>query len=164
MLSVTVPMAILSPKEKPRGSRLGTFLALPDSAAEAVDAPAADMADDAEMGDSETAAEPWRPRNHRNEPRGPDYRPFTSKFDEIVGAEDLCEAEELDRLRAHIAQAGELLVKGEGVGRQLDFLCQELNREANTLCSKANDLELTNIGLELKATVEQFREQVQNVE
>jgi cobaltochelatase CobT len=75
---------------------------LPDSAAEAVDAPAADMADDAEMGDSETAAEPWRPRHQRNEPRGPDYRPFTSKFDEIVGAEELCEAEELERLRGYL--------------------------------------------------------------
>ncbi len=75
---------------------------LPDSASEAVDAPAADMADDAEMGDSETAAEPWRPRNQRNEPRGPDYRPFTAKFDEIVGAEDLCEPEELDRLRGYL--------------------------------------------------------------
>ena len=64
---------------------------LPDSAAESVDAPASDMADDAEMGDSETAAEPWRPRHNRNEPRGPEYRPFTSKFDEIVGAEDLCD-------------------------------------------------------------------------
>ena len=72
--------------------------------------------------------------------------------------------EELDRLRAHIAQAGELLTKGEGVGRQLDFLCQELNREANTLCSKSNDIELTRIGLSLKLTVEQFREQVQNLE
>ena len=75
---------------------------MPDSASEAVDAPAADMADDAEIGDSETAAEPWRPRNMRNEPRGPDYRPFTSKFDEVVGAEDLCEAEELDRLRGYL--------------------------------------------------------------
>jgi cobaltochelatase CobT len=75
---------------------------LPDSAAEAVDAPASDMADDAEMGDSETAAEPWRPRHQRNEPRGPDYRPFTSKFDEIVGAEELCEAEELERLRGYL--------------------------------------------------------------
>jgi uncharacterized protein (TIGR00255 family) len=72
--------------------------------------------------------------------------------------------EELDRLRAHLAQAGDLVAKGDGVGRQLDFLCQELNREANTLCAKANDVELTNIGLELKAAVEQFREQVQNVE
>jgi cobaltochelatase CobT len=75
---------------------------LPDSASEAVDAPAAEMADDAEMGDSETAAEPWHPRHARNEPRGPDYRPFTSRFDEIVGAEELCEPEELDRLRGYL--------------------------------------------------------------
>lgn len=72
--------------------------------------------------------------------------------------------EELDRLRAHLAQAGDLLAKGEGVGRQLDFLCQELNREANTLCSKSADIELTRIGLALKVAVEQFREQVQNLE
>ena len=72
--------------------------------------------------------------------------------------------EELDRLRAHIAQAGELLDRGEAVGRQLDFLCQELNREANTLCSKSADIELTRIGLALKAAIEQFREQVQNLE
>jgi len=72
--------------------------------------------------------------------------------------------EELDRLRAHLAQAGDLLAKGQGVGRQLDFLCQELNREANTLCSKSADIELTRIGLALKVAVEQFREQVQNLE
>jgi uncharacterized protein (TIGR00255 family) len=72
--------------------------------------------------------------------------------------------EELDRLRAHLAQAGDLLAKGEGVGRQLDFLCQEFNREANTLCSKSADIELTRIGLGLKVAVEQFREQVQNLE
>jgi uncharacterized protein (TIGR00255 family) len=76
--------------------------------------------------------------------------------------------EELDRLRAHLAQAGELSERGEAangaVGRQLDFLCQELNREANTLCSKSADIELTRIGLALKAAIEQFREQVQNVE
>jgi len=72
--------------------------------------------------------------------------------------------EELDRLAAHVTQA-QLLLKQDGpIGRRLDFLAQELNREANTLCAKANDVELTNIGLELKATVEQFREQVQNVE
>jgi cobaltochelatase CobT len=75
---------------------------LPDSASEAIDAQAADMADDAEMGDSETAAEPWRPRHNRNEPRGPDYRPFTTKFDEIVGAENLCDPEELERLRGYL--------------------------------------------------------------
>ncbi len=72
--------------------------------------------------------------------------------------------EELDRLRAHIAQIGELLENGGAVGRQLDFLCQELNREANTLCSKSADIELTRIGLALKAAIEQFREQVQNLE
>jgi uncharacterized protein (TIGR00255 family) len=72
--------------------------------------------------------------------------------------------EELDRLAAHVAQAQLLIEQGGAVGRRLDFLAQELNREANTLCAKANDVELTNIGLELKAAVEQFREQVQNVE
>lgn len=72
--------------------------------------------------------------------------------------------EELDRLTAHVAQAKKLIADGGPIGRKLDFLSQELNRESNTLCSKANDLELTNIGLELKAVVEQFREQVQNLE
>ena len=72
--------------------------------------------------------------------------------------------EELDRLAAHVAQARKLLAAGGPVGRRLDFLAQELNRESNTLCAKANDVELTNIGLELKTVVEQFREQVQNLE
>jgi uncharacterized protein (TIGR00255 family) len=72
--------------------------------------------------------------------------------------------EELDRLTAHLAQAQLLIGQGGPIGRRLDFLAQELNREANTLCAKASDVELTNIGLELKAAVEQFREQVQNVE
>ena len=72
--------------------------------------------------------------------------------------------EELDRLAAHVAQGKKLISGGGPIGRKLDFLAQELNRESNTLCSKANDLELTNIGLELKAVVEQFREQVQNLE
>jgi uncharacterized protein (TIGR00255 family) len=72
--------------------------------------------------------------------------------------------EELDRLAAHVAQAQRLIREGGAVGRRLDFLAQELNREANTLCAKSNDVELTNIGLELKTVVEQFREQVQNLE
>jgi uncharacterized protein (TIGR00255 family) len=72
--------------------------------------------------------------------------------------------EELDRLAVHVAQAQLLIEQGGPIGRRLDFLAQELNREANTLCAKANDVELTNIGLQLKAAVEQFREQVQNVE
>ena len=76
---------------------------MPDSAAEAADAPSADMADDAEMGDSETPGEPQRPRHSgQNEPRGPDYRAFTMRFDETVAAEDLCEPEELDRLRGYL--------------------------------------------------------------
>lgn len=72
--------------------------------------------------------------------------------------------EELDRLTAHVAEARRLIEGGGAVGRKLDFLCQELNREANTLCSKSPDLELTRIGLEMKGTVDQIREQVQNVE
>ena len=72
--------------------------------------------------------------------------------------------EELDRLVAHVAQATKLIGAGGAIGRRLDFLAQELNREANTLCAKSNDVELTNIGLELKNMVEQFREQVQNLE
>lgn len=72
--------------------------------------------------------------------------------------------EELDRIGSHVAQARELLSKGGPVGRRLDFLSQEFNREVNTTCSKSNDVELTNIGLEMKNIVEQFREQVQNLE
>jgi len=72
--------------------------------------------------------------------------------------------EELDRLASHVAQAQKLLSDGGPVGRRLDFLAQELHRESNTLTAKANDVELTNIGLELKSVVEQFREQVQNLE
>ena len=72
--------------------------------------------------------------------------------------------EELDRLVPHVAQAKKLLAAGGAIGRKLDFLAQELHRESNTLTAKANDLELTNIGLELKGVVEQFREQVQNLE
>ena len=72
--------------------------------------------------------------------------------------------EEIDRLRSHIASARELLAGDEPSGRRLDFLCQEFNRECNTLCSKAAEVELTRIGLDLKAVIEQFREQVQNVE
>jgi uncharacterized protein (TIGR00255 family) len=75
--------------------------------------------------------------------------------------------EELDRLTAHLAQAAGLIAAGEAgesIGRKFDFLCQEFNREANTLCSKSGDIELTRLGIELKSAVEQLREQVQNVE
>jgi uncharacterized protein (TIGR00255 family) len=72
--------------------------------------------------------------------------------------------EELDRLQGHVAAAGDLLA-GEGpVGKKLDFLSQEFNRESNTLCSKSNALAITRAGLELKSVVDQFREQVQNLE
>ena len=72
--------------------------------------------------------------------------------------------EELDRISSHVAQAREMIGKGGPVGRRLDFLAQEFNREVNTCCSKSNDLELTQTGLEMKNVVEQFREQVQNLE
>jgi uncharacterized protein (TIGR00255 family) len=72
--------------------------------------------------------------------------------------------EELDRLASHVEQVRKMIADGGPIGRRLDFLAQELNRESNTLTAKANDVELTNIGLELKSTVEQFREQVQNLE
>ena len=72
--------------------------------------------------------------------------------------------EELDRLGAHLEAAAGLLGEGGPVGRRLDFLCQELNREVNTLCSKSADIGLTRTGLDLKAALESFREQVQNIE
>jgi uncharacterized protein (TIGR00255 family) len=72
--------------------------------------------------------------------------------------------EELDRLRAHIAAANELIDSGQPVGRKFDFLTQEFNREANTICSKAADVEISRAGLELKTVIDQLREQVQNIE
>ncbi len=72
--------------------------------------------------------------------------------------------EELDRLHSHVHEARLLMDSGEAVGRKLDFLAQEFNREANTLCSKSSDIALTRIGLALKAAIDQFREQAQNVE
>jgi len=72
--------------------------------------------------------------------------------------------EELDRLAAHVVAAASLLAQGGAVGRKLDFLAQEFNRETNTLCSKANDRSLTAIGLDMKSTVDQLREQIQNLE
>jgi uncharacterized protein (TIGR00255 family) len=72
--------------------------------------------------------------------------------------------EELDRIASHISQAREMIAKGGPIGRRLDFLAQEFHREVNTCCSKSNDIELTNLGLEMKNVVEQFREQVQNLE
>jgi len=72
--------------------------------------------------------------------------------------------EELDRLDSHVVEAKKLLAQNKAVGRRLDFLCQEFNREANTLCSKSGDTALTKIGLDLKTVIDQFREQIQNIE
>ena len=72
--------------------------------------------------------------------------------------------EELDRLRAHVGAANELIAEREPAGRKFEFLAQELNREANTICSKAADIEISRTGLELKAVIDQLREQVQNIE
>ena len=72
--------------------------------------------------------------------------------------------EEIDRLGAHVKAARGLLAAGSPIGRKLDFLSQEFNREANTICSKAQSVALTTIGLELKTVIDQMREQVQNVE
>lgn len=80
----------------------------------------------------------------------------------LAGRADI--QEELDRLVAHIAAARDLLEQDGPAGRKLEFLIQEFNREANTLCSKSNDIEITRIGLELKALIDQMREQVQNIE
>ncbi len=75
---------------------------------------------------------------------------------------DLCE--EIDRLKAHVAAARELLTEGGPIGRKLDFLAQEFNRESNTICSKSNAVAVTSAGIELKVVIDQFREQVQNLE
>jgi uncharacterized protein (TIGR00255 family) len=72
--------------------------------------------------------------------------------------------EELDRLRAHVAAANELMESDQPVGRKFEFLAQEFNREANTICSKASDIEISRTGLELKTVIDQLREQVQNIE
>jgi uncharacterized protein (TIGR00255 family) len=90
---------------------------------------------------------------------------FAQEVALLVGKADV--REELDRLTAHIAQARSLLGEARPdnpVGRKFDFLCQEFNREANTLCSKSADIELTRIGIDLKGAIERLREQVQNVE
>jgi uncharacterized protein (TIGR00255 family) len=90
---------------------------------------------------------------------------FAQEVALLVGKADV--REELDRLTAHIAQARSLLAEArpdQPVGRKFDFLCQEFNREANTLCSKSADIELTRIGIDLKGAIERLREQVQNVE
>ncbi len=119
------------------------------------------------------AADATQPEAHRErlrqsmaellqaEPSLPDER-LVQEVALLVGKSDV--REELDRLKAHIAEAHDLLAEGAAVGRRFDFLCQELNRESNTVCSKSSDVALTRIGLALKAAIEQLREQIQNVE
>jgi cobaltochelatase CobT len=96
---------------------------LPEGATESADAESAELPEDADLGDAETPGEPWRPRHGQNEPRGPSYRPYTARFDEIINAEDLCEPEELDRLRGYL-------------DKQLSHLAGVVARLANRLQRK----------------------------
>ncbi|MEI8146601.1 MAG: cobaltochelatase subunit CobT [Alphaproteobacteria bacterium] len=101
----------------------------PEGAMEATEAPSAEMPDETEMGDADQANEPWRPRNQAEERKGPDYKPFTSKFDEIVEAPDLCDAEELDRLRAYLDK--QLAHLGPVVARLANRLQRRLMAQQN---------------------------------
>ena len=83
----------------------------------------------------------------------------------VIFADKICTDEEVVRLKSHIVHMKETLVSDDsGIGRKLDFIAQEMNREANTILSKANDLEISNIGIELKTEIEKVREQIQNIE
>ena len=82
----------------------------------------------------------------------------------ILFADKICTDEEVVRLKSHIQHMKETLEESNGIGRKLDFIAQEMNREANTILSKANDLEISNIGIELKTEIEKVREQIQNIE
>ena len=81
-----------------------------------------------------------------------------------IYADKICVDEELVRLKSHIVNVKTALLEGDGVGRKLDFLAQEMNREANTILSKSNDLDITNHAIELKTEIEKIREQIQNIE
>ena len=82
----------------------------------------------------------------------------------VIFADKICTDEEIVRLKSHIDHMKETLLAGEGIGRKLDFIAQEMNREANTILSKANDLTVSNYGIELKTEIEKVREQIQNIE
>lgn len=82
----------------------------------------------------------------------------------ILFADKICTDEETVRLRSHIRQMAKVLSESEGIGRKLDFIAQEMNREANTILSKANDLETSNLAIDLKTEIEKVREQIQNIE
>ncbi len=81
-----------------------------------------------------------------------------------IYADKICVDEEIVRLRSHIEAVSKALQDGGSIGRKLDFLAQEMNREANTILSKSNDLSISNCGIELKTTIEKVREQMQNIE
>ena len=81
-----------------------------------------------------------------------------------IFADKVCVDEELVRLRSHIETTKTTLMEGGSIGRKLDFIVQEMNREANTILSKSNDLEVSNYGIELKTEIEKVREQIQNIE
>ena len=82
----------------------------------------------------------------------------------IIFADKVCVDEELVRLRSHIETMKQTLIDGGSIGRKLDFIAQEMNREANTILSKTNDLAISNRGIELKTEIEKIREQIQNIE
>ena len=82
----------------------------------------------------------------------------------MIFADKICTDEELVRLKSHIDHMRATLLAGEGIGRKLDFIAQEMNREANTILSKANDLTVSNYGIDLKTEIEKVREQIQNIE
>lgn len=82
----------------------------------------------------------------------------------VLFADKICTDEETVRLKSHIAHMGQVLSEDDGIGRKLDFIAQEMNREANTILSKANDLETSNLAIDLKTEIEKIREQIQNIE
>ena len=82
----------------------------------------------------------------------------------ILYADKICTDEETVRLKSHIKHTKSVLDEKEGIGRKLDFIAQEMNREANTILSKANDLETSNLAIDLKTEIEKIREQIQNIE
>ena len=82
----------------------------------------------------------------------------------MLFADKICTDEETVRLRSHIEHMKNTLEETEGIGRKLDFIAQEMNREANTILSKANDLEVSNYAIDLKTGIEKVREQIQNIE
>ena len=82
----------------------------------------------------------------------------------VIFADKICNDEETVRLKSHIRNMMKIMKESEGVGRKLDFMAQEMNREANTILSKSNDLEVSNIAIELKTEIEKIREQIQNIE